>query len=248
MVRKFAARDAALIACFSALYAVLSFLPISPIIGLPGKAITAAAIVAPIIGMILGPLAGTLSTILGGIIGFSAGSLSPPSLLAGAFTALCAGMLCAGKRIQCIPIYLSLLISFGLYPSIGPIWLYPQVMWFQTIGLLILASPIQSIALKNLNSNNNSKLLFALFTTFLTSTLMGQIAGSLTFEIILWLTTIPDVNVWRANWQALTFLYPLERTIIALSAALLGIAIRKTIGQYLAIFGKSRLTQPQTSC
>ncbi|GEM_PF-5609388 len=84
-----------------------------PIIGLPGKAITAAAIAAPIIGIILGPYVGALSTILGGIIGFFAGSFSLPSLFAGAFATLCAGMLCAGKWIHCVFTYLSLLLLFG---------------------------------------------------------------------------------------------------------------------------------------
>jgi len=224
------ARNAALTACSAALYAVLGSLPISPIIGLPGKAITAAAIAAPIIGIILGPYVGTLSTILGGIIGFFAGSFSPPSLFAGVFTALCAGMLCAGRRILCIIIYLSLLLCFGFYPSVGPVWLHPPVMWFQILGLLMLASPLQSMAVKNLNAKNNLNLLSALFITSLTSTLMGQIAGSLTFEMLSWPTLIPKVDVWKTIWQAVTFLYPLERIIISLSAAFLGAALHKAIG------------------
>jgi len=56
---------------------------------------------------------------------------------------------------------------------------------------------------------------------------MGQIAGSLTFEMLSWPTLIPDVNAWKAIWHAVTFLYPVERTIIALGAAFVGAAPRK---------------------
>jgi hypothetical protein len=102
-------------------------------------------------------------------------------------------------------------------------------MWFQIIGFLILVSPLQSIASKNLNSNNNSKPLFAFFVTSLTSTLAGQIAGSLTLELISWPIFIADVNFWKANWQFLTFLYPVERIIIALSAAFIGTSVHKVL-------------------
>jgi len=228
--RKLSAKDAALTVCFTALYVALGFLSISPIIGLPGKTITAAAIIAPIIGMILGPYIGTLSTILGGMIGFFAGSFSPPSFVSGVLAALCAGMLYTGKRSLCVFTYFSLLFLFGFYPFVGPVWLYPPLMWFQIAGFLILVSPLQSTAVKSLNSNNNSRLLSAFFTTSLTSTLAGQIAGSLTFELLSWPIFIADINAWKANWQVITFLYPVERIIIALGAAFLAASLRKVLG------------------
>jgi len=223
--RKFEAKDVALTVCFTALYVVLGFLSISPIIGLPGKTITAAAIIAPIMGILLGTYLGALSAILGGIIGFFATSFSPPSLFSGFFAALCAGMLSDDRRNFCTLTYLLLLSAFGLYPLVGPVWLYPPLMWFQIIGLLILISPLQLIALKNLNSNNNSRLLFGFFVTSLTSTLAGQIAGSLAIVVL-----IPDVNFWKANWIFLTFLYPVERIIIALSSAFLGTSLHRVLG------------------
>jgi len=227
--RKLAAKDLALTICFTALYVILGFLPISPIIGLPGKVITAAAIMAPIIGILLGPYIGTLSTILGGTIGFFLGSFSPPSFFSGVLAAFCAGMLYIGKRSACAFTYFSLLFIFGFYPFVGPVWLYPQLMWFQIVGFLILVSPLQSTAVKNLNSNNNSKLLSAFFIASLTSTLAGQIAGSLTFEVLSWPIFMANLDVWRTNWQVITFLYPVERMIIALVASFIGTALYKVL-------------------
>jgi hypothetical protein len=102
-------------------------------------------------------------------------------------------------------------------------------MWFQIAGFLILISPIQSMALKTLNSNNNSKLLFGFFVTSLTSTLAGQIAGSLASEILAWPIFVANVNSWRAIWQITTFLYPLERTIIALGATFIGASLYRVL-------------------
>jgi len=223
--RKLAAKDVALTVCFTALYAVLSFLPLSQVVGLFGKYITAATIIAPIIGIILCAYLGVLSTLLGGVIGlFSSLYFSPSGLIAGVITALCAGLLFTGKRAICIFIYFSVLFLFSFYPFVGPVWLYPPLMWFQIVGCLILISPLQSSAIKNLDSNNNSKLLYAFFITCLTSTLAGQIAGSLVLEIL-----IPDANFLKATWEFTTFIYPVERVIIAISAAFIGASLYKVL-------------------
>jgi len=220
--RQLTAKDVALTVSFTALYVVFGFLKISPIIGLPGQAISAAAIMAPIMGILLGPQISTLATFTGGIIGFSLGSFSPPSFASGTFAALCTGLTHNGKRTISTIVYLSLLLLLALYPNIGAAWLYPQVMWFQIIGLIILISPLQSMATENLD--NSSKLLYGFFITSLTSTLAGQIAGSLTLEIL-----TANADSWIATWQVITFLYPIERIIIALAAALVGVSLLKVL-------------------
>jgi hypothetical protein len=216
--------DVAFTAVFTALYAVFGFLKISPIIGLPGQAITAASIIAPIIGMLLGPYIGTLSAFLGGTIGFFLGSLSYSSFASGIATAFCAGMIRTGKRMIAAVAYLTLLSLFAFYPVVGPAWVFPLETWFQIIGLIILVSPLQSIARKLLDSKKSSRLAYGFFLTCLVSTLAGQIAGSLVFEVL-----AADSNVVKASWPTLTGLYPIERTIIALAAALIGTALFKTL-------------------
>jgi len=170
-----------------------------------------------------------LSTILGGTVGFFAGSFSPPSFVSGVIAASCAGMLYAGKRSLCTFVYFSFLFLFGFYPFVGPVWLYPLLMWFQIAGFFILISPLQSTALKNLNSSNDSNHLQAFFITCLTSTLAGQIAGSLTFELLSWPIFLADMKAWEIYWRGLTILYPVERTIIALIASFMGAALYKVL-------------------
>jgi len=67
--RVLAAKDVALTVSFTALYTILSFLPLSQVIGFFSKVITEATIIAPIIGIILGSYLGVLSTFSGGTIG-----------------------------------------------------------------------------------------------------------------------------------------------------------------------------------
>jgi hypothetical protein len=187
--------------------------------------------IAPVLGLVLGPYVGVLSASLGGVIGFFFGRVSEPSLLSGAVAALCAGLLYTGKRGACVFLYFSLLFLFGFYPFVGPVWLYPPLMWFQIVGFLILASPLQSTALKNLKTAKGSMLTFAVFVTSLTSTLAGQIAGSLTFELISWPIFMADLSGWRLSWEMITFLYPVERVVIAVGATLLGVSLYRVLSQ-----------------
>ena len=219
------AKDIALTAVLASLYAVLSLLKISPIIGLQGQAITAAAIIAPLMGIILGPYFGALSTFLGGTVGFFLDFFSPPSLASGVVTATCSGLIHRGKQLQATSIYLTLFLLLALYQNIGPVWLFPPYIWFQTIGLLILLSPLHRIATQKFRAKNNSGILYAFFVTSLVSTLAGQIAGTLTLELI----HIPDVNYFLGIWVTTAFLYPVERIIIALGATFTGVALHKTL-------------------
>lgn len=237
--KKLKSKEVALIICFTVLYMYFSFIPAFPIIGSASKAITLAAIIAPIIGIILGPYLGMLSTILGGIIGWVfVASFAPPSFVSGVIAAVFAGMLYRNKRYPCALMYLTLLFLFGFYPAVGPVWLYPPFLWFQILGFLILISPLQSKALEGIRKfNSSSKYLFGFFIVFLNSTLMGQIAGSLTFEIFSSPLLISDISFWKGLWQFLAWLYPIERIIITLSSTFLGAFLcRVLIDQNLFFF------------
>lgn len=222
--RKLTAKEVALVICFTALYSVFASIPIFQILGLPSRSITAAAITAPIIGIVLGPYIGVLSVVLGGIISFYAGAFLP-SFVSGIVATLCAGLLYKGKRILCVLVYFLFLVIFGFYPSIGPVWLFPLSMWFQVAGLLILISPFQSMAIREIRSRNNSRFFLAFFIISLTSTLAGQISGSLAYVLVV---SVP-AGGWLALWQSYTIVYPIERIIIALSSTLAGVPLLRVL-------------------
>ncbi|MEM3173979.1 MAG: hypothetical protein QXU02_03735 [Candidatus Bathyarchaeia archaeon] len=228
---KLTTKEVALITSFTALYVVLYLLPVFPIIGLPGTAITASAIMAPVSGILLGPLFSVISVILSGIIILLMGRISVMSIIATGVAAFCAGLMYAGKRKICVLIYMLLLVAYGFYPYIGPLWLYPLSMWFQLIGFIILLSPLSSIAVKRLKmtithgSSTKGKIFLYLFLICLVATLAGQIAGSLTFEIMLWPAFIGEAQAWLGIWKTIAWLYPIERVTIALLASIIGISL-----------------------
>lgn len=231
MGRRLKTKEVALIACFTALYTCFSFIPTFPIVGVSSKAITLAAITAPIIGIILGSYLGMMATLLGGIIGrFFAAPFSTPSFVSGVAAAVFAGLLHRNKRGVCVFMYFSLMFFFGFYPFVGPVWLYPPFMWFQIIGFLLLVSPLQSMALDYIRDlNNKPKVLSGFFIIFLNSTLTGQIAGSLTFELISWPIFMADINLWWEVWRFLTWLYPIERVIIASITTFIGVFVYRAL-------------------
>ena len=234
---RFKTRDLALLSVFAALYAVLSLISLAPVIGDIGNSIKLAAILAPLFGMILGPYLGTIAVSLGGFLGWSivqTGTFGVLSFVPGALTAAVAGFLYKDKRLLSIAVYSIVLVCQAFYPVIGPVWLFPYFLWFQLVGLVVLLSPLTSIAIKSTGRKNNLRQLsLAIGVISFVSTLAGQIAGSLMFEITRWPIIYPQVEYWRtAQWQFLTFVYPVERGIITILALIIGIPLIRAVNAY----------------
>jgi len=234
---KLVAKNIALITVFAPWYTIFTFWPLFPVIGASGSFITMAVIMAPLIGIILGPYLGVLSVTVGGIIGLSVGQIGGPfgplSFVPHAATTFCSGMLYNGKRMTCAVTYAILLVVFALYPVVGPAWLYPYFIWMQIIGLVILVSPLQSKAAEQIRGYTKSMgLTFGVATVSLTATLFGHIVGDIMFEAIYWPTLIPSVDAWKSTWQLLAWVYPLERVMITIAAALIGTVLIKALKAY----------------
>jgi hypothetical protein len=234
---KMVAKNIALIAVFAPWYTIFTFWPLFPVIGASGSFITMAVIMAPLIGIIIGPYLSVLSVALGGIIGLSLGQIGGPfgplSFVPHAATTFCSGMLYNGKRMTCAVTYAFLLVVFALYPVVGPAWLYPYFIWMQIIGLAILVSPLQSKAVEQIHGYTKSMgLTFGVGIVSLTATLFGHIVGDIMFEAIYWPNLISSVDAWKSTWQLLAWVYPLERVMIAIAAALIGTALIKALKAY----------------
>lgn len=222
---------------FASLYAILSLVSLFPIIGAVGTFITLASIMAPLIGIMLGPYIGAGAAAVGGFIGWSitqTGAFGFLSFIPGASTAFVSGLLINGKRMQSVAIYTVLFLLLAFYPTIGPVWLYPFYLWFQLIGLAVLVSPLTPLAVNFTRVNDNlAELSLGIGIISLASTLLGQIAGNVMFELTRWPTVYPQIEFWRTGqWQLLTFVYPVERLIITLTAMAVGVPLLKTIEAY----------------
>lgn len=220
---------------FAALYAVFSLVSLFPIIGALGRFITLAAVLAPVIGMLLGPYVGFLATSIGGFVGWTvtqSGVFGFASFIPGSFSALTAGLLINGERRVSAILYLILFLSMAFFPLIGPVWLFPLYLWLQLIGLVISASPVSTVAFKSLRAHRIDRLTLGVGVVALVSSLAGQVAGTLMFELMVYPFN-PQIEFWRtAQWQPLAFVYPVERILIAVLATLVGVPLIKAVRRY----------------
>jgi len=230
---RFTAKNVALVCCFAPLYAVFSFWSLFPVIGAMGKVITIAAVISPLMGIILGPSLGSVSVTLGGILGASlaqTGPFGPLSFIPGVAAAFCSGLLYEGERRASAILYSVLLLAFAFYPRTGPAWLHPYFVWLQLAGLALLISPLQSKAREfTRNQSNPLELSLGVGLISFTATLFSHIVGCIMFELIYWPIVFSEPDFWRPLWQTLTFVYPAERLIITLIATIIGAPLIRTL-------------------
>lgn len=231
---QFGTKDLALMCIFASLYAVLSFASFFPVIGAAGKFITMATVIAPLIGLILGPWIGTASIIIGGTIGMSiAPTLSPMSFVGSVAAAMCSGLLYRSNwRVLAIS-YLLLLFVLLFYPTVGPVWFYPFFVWFHLVALIILVSPIQWKAAEFLHGKSSaSRLTVGVAILAFLSTMLGHVAGTITFETLSGLLIIPQQPFWQSFWLSIALVYPVERLIITSIATAFGVPLIKALRTY----------------
>ena len=229
---RFATRNLALVCVFAPLCTIFSFWSLFPIIGAIGTSIKVTAVIAPLIGIVLGPYMGAFAVALGGFIGASiaqTGPFGPLSFIPWVATAFCSGLLFSHKWRLTAILYSMVLLMFTFYPTVGPAWLHPYFIWFQLVGLPVLISPLQSKAVTLSQQTNARELIFGVAVTSFISALFGQIVGSMMFEIMYWPMLIPELNSWVSLWQALTFLYPVERVIITVIVVFIGVPLIRAL-------------------
>jgi len=231
---KWNTKNLALVCCFASVQAVFSMVFLFPVIGSVGKFITMATVMAPLVGLILGPYLGAAAVSIGGFIGWTitqAGPFSFLSFVPSANGALFSGLLYNRRRVASIVLYLALFLALAFYPWIGPIWLYPSYLWFQLAGLIVLVSPLRSMAEGSLHEHSSFwRLSVGVGIVTFLAVLFGQVVGTVMFEIMYWPTVYPQIEAWKIGvWQPTALVYPIERTLITLLATVIGAPLIKAL-------------------
>jgi len=227
-------KSIAFIAIFAALYAVLGYLPLFYIFGAYGQFITASLIIAPIIGIILGPLGGALAVAIGGLVGMAITGNAPMGIftfLPGTFDAVCTGLAFRGKWYVSAIIFTAFIIAFAALPSIGDARYF---VWFHAVALFLLLSPATTLATEYIRTFNAQKLVLGVGIFAFIGVLVDHIVGSLIYQSII--APLPP-----STWEAVAFIYPVERLLVTIVAAITGAAIIRgvkttglTIGEAIA--------------
>jgi hypothetical protein len=212
------AKTIASIAVFAALYAVLGYIPLFYIFGSYGQLITASLVVAPIIGIILGPAGGCLAVAIGGIVGMVITGSTPLGIftfLPGALDALCTGLAFRGKWYISAAIFATFIVAFAALPSIGDARWF---VWFDAVGLFLLLSPATTLAAEYIRTFNAQKLVMGMGIFAFIGVLADHIIGSFIYQSAI--APLP-----QGVWTTVAFIYPVERLLVTIAAAIVGAAI-----------------------
>jgi len=224
----------AFIAIFAALYVLMGYVPLFYIFGAYGQFITASLIIAPIIGIILGPVGGTLAVAIGGLVGMAITANAPMGIftfLPGTFDALCVGLTFRGKWYLAGAIFGVFIIAFAALPTIGDARYF---VWFHAIALFFLLSPATTLATEYIKTFNPQKLVLGVGIFAFIGVLVDHIVGSFIYQSVI--APLPSTV-----WETVAFIYPVERLLVTIVAAILGAAIIRgvkttglTIGEAIA--------------
>ena len=216
-------RKLTLTASLAAVYTVFRAIPISKLIGISGT-ITAAGMVAPIIGILLEPAYGIVSVFIGTMIA----SLVPGNplkfdgldFLPGALNVTMVSLAFRGRRVEATLMFLVMLGLFVINPYtrlfVGSGLDSPPVpyLWMHMLALLVLISPLTSNLKTKLTSNNYRTTLIAVAALAFTGTMIEHLTGGILFASVVGKGAL-------GFWPAIFIAYPVERTVLLVGATLI---------------------------
>jgi hypothetical protein len=142
------------------------------------------------------------------------------TFLPGAFDALCVGLAFRGKRYFSAALFSAFIVAFAVLPSIGNAWWF---VWFHLVGLVVLLSPATTLAVRYVQSFNAQKLVLGVGILAFSGVLIDQIVGSFFYQAALGNPSPPSL------WQSLAFVYPVERVLATILAAIIGAGIIRAV-------------------
>lgn len=226
-------RRLALIAVFSAIYAVFRYIPTFPMYGLPGTSFRAGDFLAPLLGIILGPWLAVPCIIIGTVINYA---VTPPLFLGLDFLPACtaaivAGLITTGRTKYAIGLYAVLLGVFLVLP-LSTFWInvpggyQVPYTWLHIAAFIALISPLGLAAYKWTKQSTGPALVVAVAITVLSATMAQHLTGGILYEAILFPTfKITTAAKAYKIWSFLFYIYPIERLIITAVATLFGVSV-----------------------
>ena len=215
------------------------------IIGGAGAYLSFSDFLAPIIGILLGPYLGGLSVLIGnfGALGLGRPTTFPTLFGLGDFVpdfvaAVSVGFLMRKKWLPVVILNAGLLALFFVNPLTSIFVTIPGTSvsipfaWMHIAAFIVLLSPLSLMAAKWVQKAITTKQIAAglAILTFI-GTMMQHLAGNILFELSFGMINPPIIPkaAWPAEWTAVMFAYPVERTVLIVSAVLVGTPLIYTV-------------------
>jgi hypothetical protein len=203
----------AVIAVWAALIAVVTLVPAFPIIG-TGATFSVGAALVPLAGVLFGPIPGAICAAIGAFIGQLIAPhtvfFGPLSFLIPTLNALCAGF--AMQKRWYVPLIVTVLFSAAwfIFPLGRAAWFQPLIWSIGVIACLIG----WLVAADWMASDDRARVFVGVFLAALAGTIVDHGFGCL------W--ALVAFQLPHEIWLAALPLAPVERTLFALGAAIVG--------------------------
>src|SRR6058998_691397 len=225
-------RKLTLTASLAAIYTVFRAIPISSLIGISGS-ITAAGMIAPIIGILLEPAYGIVAVFTGTMVG----SLFPWNplrfagldFLPGALNVTLVSLAVRGRRKEATIIFLITMVLFIINPYtsifVGSALLSPPIpyLWMHLVALIVLVSPLTKDLTTRLTSHHYASLIRPVIVLAFTGTMIEHLTGGILYATVFGKAALNF-------WPVIFLVYPIERTILVIGATLIGASLLSLLG------------------
>src|SRR6266540_2031976 len=216
-------RKLTLTASLAAVYTIFRAIPISGLIGISGS-ITAAGMIAPVVGILLEPAYGIVAVFIGTMVA----SFLPWNPLKfygldffpGALNVTLVSLAVRGRRIEATMMFLVMIGLFIINPYttifVGSNLLSPPLpyLWMHLAALIVLISPVSTGLVTRLSSGHYITLVRSITVLAFTGTMLEHLTGGLLFATV--------VGKGALNfWPVIFLAYPVERIVLVVGATLI---------------------------
>jgi hypothetical protein len=217
-------RKLTLTATLAAVYVIFRAIPISKLIGISGT-ITAAGMIAPVIGIMLEPAYGIVAVFVGTLVA----SLFPWNpikfagldFLPGALNVTLVSLAVRGRRMEATLMFLIMIALFIINPYtslfVGTDLASPPIpyLWMHLAALAVLVSPLTKNLSTKIASHHYASIVKPIAVLAFTGTMIEHLTGGLLYATVVGKAALK-------SWPIIFLAYPIERIILVIGATLIG--------------------------
>jgi hypothetical protein len=217
-------RKLTLTATLAAVYVIFRAIPISKLIGISGT-ITAAGMIAPVLGILLEPAYGIVAVFVGTLVA----SLFPWNpikfagldFLPGALNVTLVSLAVRGRRMEATLMFLIMTALFIINPYtslfVGTDLASPPIpyLWMHLAALAVLVSPLTKNLSTKIVSHHYASLVKPIVVLAFTGTMIEHLTGGLLYATVVGKAALK-------SWPIIFLAYPIERIILVIGATLIG--------------------------
>ncbi len=226
-------RRLATIAVFAAIYAVLSLIPVSRLVG-NVSFLTMGEVFSPLAGMVLGPLEGGMAVFVGT---FAAIALGKPvgfdglDFIPGVVAAVTAGLAAKGRLKSVAALCLVMYAVYMLDPLSAPVIPVESVpVPFLWMHMLSLAAFLSFSYLRRRGLGLVSMQAVTTVSVVFLSTMNAHVAGAIMYEnVLVRINHAIAPTTILGLWDIIFYAYPLERIFFTAVGSILAIGVFRAI-------------------